>query len=158
MLRADGIPARVASGLVYADGFLGSRDIFGWHMWTQALIDGVREFNASIMGNADSEPLSVVARGSAGEILGGVAGRTIYDHFLIEVVWVAESMRGEGLGRRLMLQAEERAKARGCRGAQVDTVSFQAPEFYEKLGFRIIGTVEGYPTGHDRHFLAKDYD
>jgi transglutaminase-like putative cysteine protease len=40
MLRADGIPARVASGLVYADQFAGQRDIFGWHMWTQALIDG----------------------------------------------------------------------------------------------------------------------
>lgn len=40
MLRADGIPARVASGLVYADQFAGSDDIFGWHMWTQAIIDG----------------------------------------------------------------------------------------------------------------------
>ena len=40
MLRADGIAARVASGLVYADQFAGSDDIFGWHMWTQALIDG----------------------------------------------------------------------------------------------------------------------
>lgn len=40
MLRADGIPARVASGLVYADQFAGSDNIFGWHMWTQALIDG----------------------------------------------------------------------------------------------------------------------
>lgn len=40
MLRADGIPARVASGLVYAESFAGEDDIFGWHMWTQALIDG----------------------------------------------------------------------------------------------------------------------
>jgi transglutaminase-like putative cysteine protease len=40
MLRADGIPARVAIGLIYADRFLGERGIFGWHMWTQALIDG----------------------------------------------------------------------------------------------------------------------
>ncbi|MHC5022682.1 MAG: transglutaminase-like domain-containing protein [Planctomycetota bacterium] len=40
MLRAEGIPARVASGLIYVDGFLGERDIFGWHMWTQALVDG----------------------------------------------------------------------------------------------------------------------
>ena len=40
MLRAEEIPARVAVGLVYADEFLGHRDIFGWHMWTQALIDG----------------------------------------------------------------------------------------------------------------------
>jgi len=124
---------------------------------TRALIDGVREFNASVMGNADSRPLAVVARGPAEEILGGVAGRTIYDHFLIEGVWVAERMRGSGLGARLMRRAEEQARGRGCRGAQVDTVSFQAPGFYEKLGFRIIRTVEGYPTGHDRHFLVKDY-
>ena len=40
MLRAEEIPARVAVGLVYADTFLGHEDIFGWHMWTQALIDG----------------------------------------------------------------------------------------------------------------------
>ena len=40
LLRADGIPARVATGLVYADAFAGHESIFGWHMWTQALIDG----------------------------------------------------------------------------------------------------------------------
>ncbi len=39
VLRADGIPARVASGLVYADQFLGSQDIFGYHMWTRAYVD-----------------------------------------------------------------------------------------------------------------------
>ena len=40
MLRADQIPARVAIGLIYAESFLQRRDIFGWHMWTQGLIDG----------------------------------------------------------------------------------------------------------------------
>jgi len=36
MLRSMGIPARTASGLVWMEG----ADAFGWHMWTQALIDG----------------------------------------------------------------------------------------------------------------------
>jgi hypothetical protein len=40
MLRAQSIPARVATGLLYVDDFAGHEDIFGWHMWTQALIDG----------------------------------------------------------------------------------------------------------------------
>jgi hypothetical protein len=40
LLRAQGIPARVAMGLVYVDEFMGKDGIFGWHMWTQALIDG----------------------------------------------------------------------------------------------------------------------
>jgi len=57
----------------------------------------------------------------------------------------------------LMNEAERLARQRGCNGAQVDTASFQAPEFYEKLGFRIIGTVEDFPPGHARYFLQKDY-
>ncbi len=40
MLRSQGIPARSATGLIYADVFVGHKQIFGWHMWTQALIDG----------------------------------------------------------------------------------------------------------------------
>ncbi len=46
LLRARGIPSRIASGLIYADGFLGERNIFGYHMWTQALIevDGERRW------------------------------------------------------------------------------------------------------------------
>ena len=39
LLRARGIPARVASGLIYADSFAGSEDIFGYHMWAQALVE-----------------------------------------------------------------------------------------------------------------------
>jgi len=124
---------------------------------TQGLIDGVREFNRSIMGHADSKPLAVIARDTEGQLIGGVSGRTIYGHYLIEVVWVAESERSAGLGAKLMNEAERQARQRGCYGAQVDTVSFQAPGFYEKLGFRIIGTVEDFPPGHARYFLQKDY-
>ena len=124
---------------------------------TQALISGVRGFNASVMGHADSKPLSVIARGPEGQVIAGVSGRTIYGHYLIEVVWVDESMRAVGLGTRLMNEAEQRAKKRGCTGAQVDTASFQAPGFYTKLGFRVIGTVEDFPPGHARYFMQKDY-
>jgi transglutaminase-like putative cysteine protease len=46
MLRADGIPARVVSGVLYVDRFERHRDVFGYHMWTQALleIDGERRW------------------------------------------------------------------------------------------------------------------
>ena len=124
---------------------------------TQALITGVREFNASVMGHADSKPLTVVARDAEGQLIGGVSGRTIYGHYLIEVVWIAQSMRKTGLGTKLMNEAERQARERGCIGAQVDTASFQAPDFYKKLGFRVIGTVEDFPPGHARHFMQKDY-
>ena len=39
MLRADGIPARTVTGLVYIENFGGIRNSFGYHMWTQALLN-----------------------------------------------------------------------------------------------------------------------
>ncbi|MEX2218445.1 MAG: transglutaminase domain-containing protein [Phycisphaerales bacterium] len=39
MLRADGVPARVASGVLYVDEFEGAKGVFGYHMWTQALLE-----------------------------------------------------------------------------------------------------------------------
>lgn len=39
LLRAEGIPSRVVSGLIYAPRFAGERDIFAYHMWAQAYLD-----------------------------------------------------------------------------------------------------------------------
>lgn len=121
----------------------------------RAFEDGVRSFNNTVMGPSGSRALAAVARDAAGALAGGVAGRTVYDWFLIHVVWVREDRRGLGLGARLMRLAEEEARRRGCIGSQVDTLSFQAPGFYEKLGFVTVGVVEDFPAGHRRHFMAK---
>lgn len=121
-----------------------------------ALIDGVREFNEAVCGSGDRQLLAALARDDSG-LAGGVAGRTIYGHFLIEVVWIRADLRRAGLGRNLMAVAEAEAKRRGCRGAQVDTLSFQGLEFYQRLGFRVAGRVDDFPPGHARYFLTKDY-
>jgi len=122
-----------------------------------ALVAGVREHNAEHMGREKSKPLSVVARDEDDKLIGGVSGRTVYQHFLIDVVWVDKKTRGTGLGRRLMELAESEAKKQGCVAAQVDTLSFQAPVFYEKLGFEVVGRVTGFSEHPDRCFLLKKY-
>lgn len=86
-----------------------------------------------------------------------MAGRTIYRQFLIDVLWVADSHRGRGLARQLMALAESQARLRGCLAAQVDTLAFQAPDFYQKLGFEIVGKVEGVAQSPDRSFLLKRF-
>lgn len=123
----------------------------------EALVSELREFNMSHMGNEKSKPLSVVATDDSGNLIGGVAGRTIYNQLLIEILWVSESSRGNGLGRSLMHRVENEAKARGCIATQVDTLSFQAPNFYQKLGFEVVGKVAGIPNSPDRFFLVKRY-
>ncbi|MCE9618522.1 MAG: transglutaminase-like domain-containing protein [Planctomycetes bacterium] len=55
LLRADGIPSRVAAGLVWADFFAGERNVFAWHLWTQALIDGRWvDLDATLPANGES--------------------------------------------------------------------------------------------------------
>jgi GNAT superfamily N-acetyltransferase len=123
----------------------------------ETLVSELRKFNMSHMDNEKSKPLSVIATDDSGHLIGGVSGRTIYNQFLVEIFWVSESSRKQGLGRNLMLRAEKEAKARGCLAAQVDTLSFQAPEFYQKLGFEIVGTVASIPNSPERFFLVKRY-
>ena len=55
----------------------------------------------------------------------------------------------------LMQEAERRARRRGSLLIHLNTYSFQAPGFYEKLGFRRFGGMEGSPAGASRHFYAK---
>ncbi|MFM1640187.1 GNAT family N-acetyltransferase [Aeromonas salmonicida] len=110
-----------------------------------------------MMGEERSQPLIMVIRDDSGEIVGGIAGRTIYHQFLIEVLWVHDDKRGQGLGIQLMELAECEAKKRGCIAAQVDTLSFQAPKFYEKMGFQIVGKVTDVKNSPDRYFLLKHY-
>ena len=77
--------------------------------------------------------------------------------FFIDVVWVDKPVRGKGFGRTLMEQAEIEARSRGCIASQVDTLSFQAPNFYKKLGFEVAGKVCGMQDTPDRYFFVKHY-
>jgi len=53
--------------------------------------------------------------------------------------------------------AEVEVKKRDCVAAQVDTLSFQAPVFYEKLGFEVVGRITGASEHPVRYFLLKRY-
>ncbi|AQS39380.1 putative acetyltransferase [Shewanella psychrophila] len=121
------------------------------------LVAGVRQHKYENMGPEETLPLSVVARDEDGKVIGGVSGQTIYRNFLIDVMWVDKKTRDTGLGRRLMELAEAEAKKRGCLVAQLDTLSYQAPDFYQKLGFEIVGTVPAFPGSPARHFMIKNY-
>jgi GNAT superfamily N-acetyltransferase len=60
-----------------------------------------------------------------------------------------------GVGTKILNAAENAANENGCSGAILDTLSFQAPAFYEKRGYVRLGVVEGYWGGAQRIFLEK---
>ena len=54
-----------------------------------------------------------------------------------------------------MAEIERVAAQRGCTHAHLDTFSYQARPFYERLGYRVFGVLQNYPSGHQRFFMEK---
>ncbi len=114
-------------------------------------------FNEAKSGTpANYRPLAIfVSDPHTKEIVGGLWGETYFGMLYIDMLFLPEPMRGVGLGRRLITQAEQEAIRRGCHGVWLDTFSWQARGFYEKLGYSVFGTLNDYPAGHERYFLTK---
>lgn len=93
-----------------------------------------------------------------GTRLGGLTAKFGREWVFLELLAVEVHARGKKIGSKLMAQLETIATERGKTGIWLDTYSFQAPGFYEKLGYTEIGRIHDYPHGHDRRFLAKRMD
>ena len=87
--------------------------------------------------------------------MGGLHGHTGLGWLYIDVLWVAEEIRGKGFGTQLVEAAEVEAGRRGCHSAYLYTYSFQQPEFYEKLGYEEFGQLNDFPDGHVKYFMKK---
>ena len=112
-------------------------------------------FNLVTTGYRDVRLLSIAARGSSGDLCAGLSGWTWGGSGHIELLWVREDQRGNGLGTRLLAAAEAEISRRGCDRVTLDTHSFQAPGFYARLGYTECGRTPGYPNGHDHIHLVK---
>lgn len=122
----------------------------------RAVIGKILDYNNNSQKQEDvAYPLVILIRDAIGEIVGGLVGKTHWGWLFISHLWVTESLRGQGYGRELMLKAEQEAKKRYCAHAWLDTFSFQALGFYERLGYQIFGVLEDYPQEHKRYFLQK---
>jgi len=116
-------------------------------------------FNARFAGPAEFRPLMLILRALPGrEVVGGLTGDMIYGWLSIQVLFVPEHLRGQGLGARLLGCAEVEARARHLHGMVVNTFSFQARPFYERMGFTHFGTLEGCPPGHRCFYLCKRFE
>ena len=122
----------------------------------QEIWKGLRGYNLLHVHPPYHTPLVVTLQDGVGNILGGLQGGTSWNWLHVDELWLSEDLRGQGYGSKLMLAAETEAVRRGCDHAMVDTFDFQAPGFYQKLGYVEWGVLEDYPSGHRRIFYRKD--
>ena len=117
---------------------------------------GLRRFNFEQIGVNDGRALAVVvADRDSGEVLGGITGRTSLGVLFVDLVYLPADLRGGGLGRRILKAAEDEGRRRGCRSAMLYTLSFQAPGFYDRHGWRRLGEIPCGPPDTSRIIFTK---
>jgi GNAT superfamily N-acetyltransferase len=114
------------------------------------LEDRIYEFNVQVTGVADGKLFACFLREADGVAVGGVSGWTWGGTCYVRHLFVPTHLRNQGCGIALMRAVEVEAKARGCAQIVLETLDFQAPEFYLRLGSKIAGRVVGYPHRHER--------
>jgi GNAT superfamily N-acetyltransferase len=124
------------------------------------IIDALMSHNKHVMPPGTPyhsiEVAYVVIERQSGDIVGGIIGKIYRKCLAIDILWVSDAMRHQGIGSELMARAEKRALREGCLFIHLDTFSFQAPLFYKALGFEIFGTLEGFENDVKRYYLKKD--
>ncbi|WP_326841093.1 GNAT family N-acetyltransferase [Streptomyces sp. NBC_01558] len=122
-----------------------------------AISDALDRFNSEHTGIADRRPLAVLVRDpETRQVVGGLTGRTSLGLFFLDLFYLPPRLRGSGLGTEILRQAEDEARARGCRTAVLYTITFQAPGFYQKHGWKRLGEVPCDPPGTSRVFMTKE--
>lgn len=90
------------------------------------------------------------------EILGRIVGFIHWDYLQIELFFVSKNAQGKGVGTKLLDHIEKIAKKNNVVYILLETMSFNAPKFYEKNGFNILTKIVDSPLkDENRYFYIK---
>lgn len=122
------------------------------------LADGINTQAYLLRKMPPIQEFSVELRNLDRHIIGGATGASVFGNLYVDMLWVAPHVRAQGWGTQVMRQAETIGKERGCCFATVNTMDWQALPFYQKLGYTIEFTREGFEKEAKMFFLRKILD
>ena len=123
---------------------------------TQELANLIRAYNISNREPSKSEPLNIYLEDEQGNLMAGMAAETFGNWLEIEYLYVRDDVRRQGLGSKILKMAELESFNRGCKYSFVNTFHFQAPEFYEKHGYKEVFALKKYPYIGERYYYTKE--
>lgn len=119
---------------------------------------GLLEFNSLVAPMSEIKEIAIYLKNEQNKIIGGGFGRGWGEIYEGQRLWVADEFRKSGLGKRILLAFEQAVLERGGRKIILETYSFQARPFYEKLGYRIVCEIGGMPNGIMKYIMIRDLD
>lgn len=123
---------------------------------TAVINKGVSDYARQQKNMDPVEPFAFFVKDKNGKILAGCSGAFIYGCMHVGNLWVIESLRKQGIGTQLLKEAEKLAREKECTLATLNTMDWGARELYEKLGYKIDHSREGYKNHSTFYFLKKE--
>ncbi len=114
-----------------------------------------RAFNDQQSGIFPSKTLHLFAYAPDHHIIGGLFGDISWGWLHVDILWVDEAYRQDGIGTSLMDRAEAEASAMGVQHAYLETTDFQAVDFYKKRGYQVFAHLENQPPGYVCYYMKK---
>lgn len=124
----------------------------------QILGDGIAQYAKQQRGHEPIEPFAFFIRDEKSQVVGGCNGNIGYGWVYVDQLWVNESLRGQGYGTKLMQAVERLAREKDCISAAVNTMDWEALDFYKKLGFKVEFERHGLARNSIYYFLRKDFN
>jgi GNAT superfamily N-acetyltransferase len=122
------------------------------------LEDKINQYNMTQVGAFDGRGLAIFIRNEHYEIIAGISGYTWAGMCEIEFLWVAPDLQRHSLGSQLLQAAELEARERNCSIMVLGSYSFQAPGFYERHGYQLVGQIENCPPNHTNYYFKKSLE
>jgi GNAT superfamily N-acetyltransferase len=119
---------------------------------------GLHAYEEARLGSPEHRHFGVFLKDGLGRVVGGVDGHVMWRRLFIKTMWVAEPLRGQGNGTRLLHAAEEEAVRRDCRSIWLTALGDLACHFYRRLGYQVIGVLEDYVPGQPLYTLHKIFE
>lgn len=111
--------------------------------------------NLEKLEDKNPKELCIFLENESGIITAGLVGDTHGYWLEVDYLWVSDELRGQKIGTRLIQQAEATAVERGCKYSFLNTFSFQAPDFYTKLGYEEQFVLNDFPITSKKHYYTK---
>ena len=121
----------------------------------QVLNDGISDESALKKNMEPIKPFRVFIKDTNGIVLGGASGTIFYGSLYVDMLWLKKELRGQGLGKKLMMEAEKIGRERQCTFVTLNTMDWEALSFYQKLGYQIEFVREGYTNESKMYMLRK---
>ncbi len=125
---------------------------------TKILWEGISEHARLMRGHRPGKAFAFFIKDELMQIKGGCSGYIFYGCLSIDLLWIESDLRGQGYGLELMKSAEELSKKNNCHFITVNTMDWEALDFYKKLGYSVEFKRQGFDKEGIFYFLRKELD